>query len=646
MSSPLGSCKLCELGDFSDPEMRDLIREVYSSEWQRHGPGFPAGREYRKHWEIAMAIRALDAGGALREDARILGVGAGTEATIFWLTNRVERVVATDLYATDAFWVGGGSEPEMLTDPGRFWDGPWEESRLEVRHMNALDLEFEDNSFDGVFSSGSIEHFGGIAEVRRGVGEIHRVLKPGGVATISTEFRLAGPGPGLPGTLLFDEEELRAVLLDGLTWETLGPLELQPSPETMATEVSFEEAIADQHAGRDGFSTYPHIVLRHGEFVWTSVHVALVKPERPAGEAGESAPRIADVPDSAPPPQRFPDRLDPARRAVRAEAEVTWAGPSRLGGVGRFLRRALWRVLRPYDVRRREVEASLIDAVDDGYGAVRGEAARVPPPIAGMDVVEVDTPIGSFVLDRKDTLVRPAIEAARSWDYDVASLIERSLKPGMRFLDVGANLGYFTVLGSRLVGPNGSVVAVEPDPNNLQLLRANLWRNGCSNVRVLPLAADSRRGHISLVIFPEGGAATEVTRDAARYEADARVEVEDIGRIMAPTAPLDDLVVPPVDVIKMDTQFTEHEVIEGLLDTIAASPDLLIISEFGPEEIRRRKVDPKAVLERWAGLGFDIKVLEDGREKDMSFEEIVSAPNDMPLGNGPFFELVMRKGRV
>jgi FkbM family methyltransferase len=213
----------------------------------------------------------------------------------------------------------------------------------------------------------------------------------------------------------------------------------------------------------------------------------------------------------------------------------------------------------------------------------------------------------------------------------------------MRFLDIGANMGYFSVLGSQLVGPSGSVVAVEPDPRNLQLLRANLWRNHCSNASVLPVAADSRRGHIAVVTFPEGGGATEVTRDPSYYEEDGRVEVEDIGKVMVPSARLDELIVPPVHVMKMDTQFTEPEVIEGLCETIAASPELLIITEFGPTELRRREADPLGLLGRWSELGFEITVLQGIDEVSMSFEEIVTAPNDVPLGNGPFFDLVMRK---
>ena len=59
---------------------------------------FPVGREYRKYWEIAMALRSFRDLGVLRDDAQVLGVGAGHEATIYWLTRHVGRVVATDRY--------------------------------------------------------------------------------------------------------------------------------------------------------------------------------------------------------------------------------------------------------------------------------------------------------------------------------------------------------------------------------------------------------------------------------------------------------------------------------------------------------------------------------------------------------------------
>jgi SAM-dependent methyltransferase len=285
VGSTPGHCKLCELSDFEDPELRELIRDVYASDREHFGePDFPAGREYRKYWEVAMTLRTFRHLGVLREDARVLGVGAGHEATIYWLTRNVGKVVATDLYESEDVWSETDSDADMLTSPGRFWDGPWNSDRLIVRHMNARELEFEDESFEAIFSSSSIEHFGDFRQVRRSVEEMFRVLRPGGVLALATEFRLEGPGIGFPGLLRFDEPELRALLLDGLWWDPATPLDTSISPETLASPVLMRDAMADHESGRRGWSQYPHIVLRDEGYLWTSVHVALIKSRLTAAE--------------------------------------------------------------------------------------------------------------------------------------------------------------------------------------------------------------------------------------------------------------------------------------------------------------------------------------------------------------------------
>ena len=72
-------CKLCELEDFSDPELRELIRDVYASDREHFGDeDFPTGREYRKYWEVAMTLRAFrSTGRPARRRRGVLGVGAG-----------------------------------------------------------------------------------------------------------------------------------------------------------------------------------------------------------------------------------------------------------------------------------------------------------------------------------------------------------------------------------------------------------------------------------------------------------------------------------------------------------------------------------------------------------------------------------------
>jgi SAM-dependent methyltransferase len=273
----VGYNKVCELEDFADTDLRSVVRDVFDHERRRFGSDFPAGHEYRKYWEVGMAVRALRDFGALNPGAEILGVGAGIEATIFWLTRHVRRVFATDLYLTPGEWEFTAETP-MLAEPERFAPfNDWNVRRLVVQHMNALDLRYEDESFDGLFSSSSIEHFGELDDVSRSVREMARVLRPAGVATLSTEFRIEGPSPGLPGTLIFSPAELFQAVVDAADWELVSPFDGHVSNATLATEVQFAEAAADVQAGRDQWSTYPHIVLRDGDYAWTSVHLALRK---------------------------------------------------------------------------------------------------------------------------------------------------------------------------------------------------------------------------------------------------------------------------------------------------------------------------------------------------------------------------------
>ena len=303
-TAQLQHCKVCDLPDFQDPELRELIRDVYRWDLEHFGSEFPTGREVRKHWEVAMTLRSFRHLGVLREDAQVLGVGAGREATLFWLTQKVGKVVATDLYETEDIWSAtGDAGTSMLTDPGQFWDGPWDPKRLEVRHMNGLDLEFEDESFDGIFSSSSIEHFGGWRQVRRSIEEMFRVLRPGGVAALATEFRIEGDTMGMPGALMFNEAEARALLMDGLWWDPATPFDSTISAEAVASAVPFEEAIADGRKAVRYWSRYPHVVLRAGRLAWTSMHVAMVKsggtaaewrrtrPQRPGRPRGARMPR-------------------------------------------------------------------------------------------------------------------------------------------------------------------------------------------------------------------------------------------------------------------------------------------------------------------------------------------------------------------
>lgn len=277
--------KPCELEDFRAGPIRETMREVFAHEVIAWGDAWPDGQEYRKHWEVAIAVAALRAHGHLHRGADILGVGAGNEPTLYWLTRHVHRVFATDLYLGEEW--DESAAPEMFTDPGRFWPAPWDPQRLVVQHMDGRQLQHPDGAFDAVFSSSSIEHFGDLEDVGLAIDEAYRVLRPGGLLSLSTELRLAGEGPGLPGVLLFTPEQLDEIVVRRRPWEGASP-RARPSAATLAGAHPFAEAAADvrAHVAEHGailfhrlqWTTYPHLVLQEGEHVWTSVHLALRKP--------------------------------------------------------------------------------------------------------------------------------------------------------------------------------------------------------------------------------------------------------------------------------------------------------------------------------------------------------------------------------
>jgi SAM-dependent methyltransferase len=286
MALPLN--KVCDLTDFADPELRGWIREIFGHDIDRFGEDFPQGYEYRKHWEVAMTAMAFSRGGLLDASAEVLGVGAGNEPTLFWLTNHVRRVFATDLYLEQGKWKESANS-SMLVNPEIHWPFQWQPRRLVAQHMDALDLRYESESFDAVFSSSSLEHFGGWEQVVHALGEMRRVLKPGGLLCLSTEMRLRGPGPGMPGVLMFDEQQLQRLVLESGPWQALDRLDVEIGERTLALAQDFDGAAREirKHAKREGhlalhnlrWKQYPHVVLHKDGRWWTSVHLALRRAE-------------------------------------------------------------------------------------------------------------------------------------------------------------------------------------------------------------------------------------------------------------------------------------------------------------------------------------------------------------------------------
>ncbi len=284
--------RLANLEDFADPAFLDVLREVFKHEVAELGTEFPKGMEHRKHWEIVMAVLAFRRFGVLHPDSVVLGVGAGTETTIYYLTNHVKQVFATDLYYAPGVW-NTFAPSRMLAEPDKFAPYAYERQRLVVQHMDGRSLEFEDNTFDAIFSSGSIEHFGGYQFVANAAYEMGRVLKPGGILALSTEYLISGPPGGKgwdPGTLLLSAEDIQKYIIEASGLEpvdepdfTLSEATLASDQELLPVVLSMQEYMEVQGEypqvmqAHHRAALYPFLVLSQEGYKFCSVHLTLKK---------------------------------------------------------------------------------------------------------------------------------------------------------------------------------------------------------------------------------------------------------------------------------------------------------------------------------------------------------------------------------
>jgi FkbM family methyltransferase len=179
----------------------------------------------------------------------------------------------------------------------------------------------------------------------------------------------------------------------------------------------------------------------------------------------------------------------------------------------------------------------------------------------------------SVFASRDDLAVGNHVVIGRSYDPGIAALFSRRVKPGMAVLDIGANIGYLTMVLASLVGSSGLVVAVEPNPENIKLLEASRRVNGFDQVVVIQAAAGRRTGLLELNVAYSNGTTTELPSDLDAIFAARPV----------PCFALDDLL--PKDrhfnLVKIDTEGAELNAVIGLYRTIGRDRPV-IVSEFSP----------------------------------------------------------------
>jgi FkbM family methyltransferase len=213
-------------------------------------------------------------------------------------------------------------------------------------------------------------------------------------------------------------------------------------------------------------------------------------------------------------------------------------------------------------------------------------------------MIEVNTQVGPLLAHRDDEVITANLIRWGVWEAQETKFLRGLLRPGDTFVDVGANIGYFSVLAAGCIGSTGYLIAFEPEPRNLELLRRNLDRHGVrTNATVFPLAAYSHPCQMALA-----------TNEANRGDHFLAPHASTGLRVRC--VRLDDVLPRSVDVIKIDTQGFDHDVLAGLSETIEANPGLVVLTELSLTKLSDRGIDVDEVLAGYLARGFGIEALD------------------------------------
>ncbi len=187
-----------------------------------------------------------------------------------------------------------------------------------------------------------------------------------------------------------------------------------------------------------------------------------------------------------------------------------------------------------------------------------------------------------------------------TWEPDISSFMRNRLEPGDTFVDVGANIGYYSALASGWVGDGGRVVAVEASPVTHEVLQRNLERNSVRNVRTVNMAASDRHGAVELYKGPEHNTGLTTPLRSRGFEVEAAVECAPLGEMLTSEE------IATARLIKIDVEGAEPAVLAGMVAVLPElEPNVEIVVELSPAWWDD-DVLPTEVLEPFVRAGFHI----------------------------------------
>ncbi|HYA45897.1 MAG TPA: FkbM family methyltransferase [Acidimicrobiales bacterium] len=220
-------------------------------------------------------------------------------------------------------------------------------------------------------------------------------------------------------------------------------------------------------------------------------------------------------------------------------------------------------------------------------------------------------------VDPTDYAVGHTIARTGTYEPEVSAVVSQILEPGDTFVDIGANIGWFSLLAATQVGPSGRVLAIEPNPGNIALLQSSIAENELDNTEVMAVALSDHTGAVALE--------TDGSNGRVIFLDDPPVAALPVSYVVA-CHPLDALLascrIDRVDVVKMDVEGAEPLVVQGGAETFEKYRPVLV-SEFFPRALDNSPGGAAAYLAALRDLGYTLSVIGN-RSGDLPDREIMA----------------------
>jgi FkbM family methyltransferase len=236
----------------------------------------------------------------------------------------------------------------------------------------------------------------------------------------------------------------------------------------------------------------------------------------------------------------------------------------------------------------------------------------------------IDNELGQIIFPAGDNVMAPTINSIGTWEENEINWLKKNVSLGDRCINVGANVGYFSIWLRKLAGKDGSVIAFEPNPRLAPIFNLNISNSNLENVRLYRAAVGNQKGFQWLYLNEKNFGDSRmfdprITIGGGDYRQHGFHKIPK--RRLVRVVKLDDVIKGKVDLVLIDTQGYDHKVLRGMKSIIEKSRPR-VLTEFVPQWLMDMGEDPLKVLDEYKSWGYCIgstnfELPPDSKSKDI-----------------------------